>query len=157
MTSKTMTIGLLLLALLASSPGWAAKNGELCRDSTTKCMNRNSRLLQQRGWAGLELDRNGSGGLAVTKVLYGSPALEAGIREGDLLVSLNGEKLSADNHDAASLARNALRAGAEAVYVVSRDGSNKEITLTLAAIPPAVMGRWVSMLAREDSDNLDLS
>ncbi|MGQ9681985.1 MAG: S1C family serine protease [Anaerolineae bacterium] len=68
-------------------------------------------------------------GAVVTAVRRGSPAASAGLREGDIIVSVNGQALQ----DESALGRsiNNLRPGDTAQVVVVRDGRTQSLTVTL--------------------------
>jgi putative serine protease PepD len=69
-------------------------------------------------------------GAGVTEVIADSPAGDAGIQNGDVIVAIDGDPVNG----AASLTAfvREKEAGAESVLTVVRDGSTKEITVTLA-------------------------
>ena len=97
-----------------------------------------------RGWLGimiqditpeiseaLEINRD-KGGL-VSEVKEGSPADKAGIRRGDVIISVEGEKIP----DAATLARKLAltRPGIDTKFVVLRDGKERVFTIKLIEHP----------------------
>lgn len=97
-----------------------------------------------RGWLGimiqditpeiseaLEINRD-EGGL-VSEVKEGSPADKAGIRRGDVIISVEGEKIP----DAATLARKLAltRPGIDTKFVVLRDGKERVFTIKLIEHP----------------------
>lgn len=71
------------------------------------------------------------GGLEVTKVGNKSPAEEAGLKEGDVIRSLNGEPLSDREKLKAVLAE--LAAGDKLELEITRDGKNETINMRLGA------------------------
>ena len=79
----------------------------------------------------LGIDRR-EGGL-ISEVKEGSPAAEAGVRRGDVVVSVNGEKIA----DAAALARKLalLEPGVPTEFVVLRDGGEKSYSIRLVEHP----------------------
>jgi serine protease Do len=70
------------------------------------------------------------GGLKVTKVGKGSPAEEGGLKEGDLLHTFNGEKLSTRDGMKALLAE--MAEGDKLSLEITRDGKVETIALRLA-------------------------
>lgn len=72
------------------------------------------------------------GGL-ISEVSKGSPAYKAGLRRGDIIVSVNGEKIE----DASALARKLalLEPGVRTKFVVLRDGSRKTFRIELIEHP----------------------
>lgn len=91
-----------------------------------------------RGWIGVsfELTTTRDGDRVqtanrVTDVLHGSPAHDAGVRPGDVLVSLNGM----DWNQAYGSAIQSLRPGDRVVLVVERAGRLRELRLTAGSRP----------------------
>jgi photosystem II stability/assembly factor-like uncharacterized protein len=72
----------------------------------------------------------GEGGLTITGVPEGSPAAEAGVKEGDKLVAVAGKKVPDAEAVVAALAN--LRPGDKAKITVSREGKPVEVELTLS-------------------------
>ncbi len=73
--------------------------------------------------------KSAKGGIEVTKVGKKSPAEEAGIKEGDLLRTLNGEKLDSREKLQSILAE--LAAGDKLAFEITRDGKDETINLKL--------------------------
>ena len=69
------------------------------------------------------------GGIEVTKVGKKSPAEEAGIKEGDLLRTLNGEKLDSREKLQSILAE--LAEGDKLAFEITRDGKDETVNLKL--------------------------
>lgn len=85
-------------------------------------------------WLGAVVADTVSGDMvSVEQVVAGSPAALAGVREGDLIDSFNGDPV----FDAASLHRRvqAAEPGAEAVLSVTRNASRRLIVATLVELP----------------------
>ena len=72
--------------------------------------------------------------VVVTSVVEGSPAARAGLRNGDLIDSFDGDPIV----DAASLHRQLQNAepGEDAVLTVTRDGSRRTIVATVTELDP---------------------
>ena len=94
-----------------------------------------------RGWMGVTiqtLDENGakalglpdSNGALVGDVMAGNPAAEAGMKPGDVILSVNGETVT----DSADLSRKvaAVKPGTNAKVVVWRNSSKKTLTVKIA-------------------------
>ncbi len=77
------------------------------------------------------LGHDGRSGAVVTMVLPGTPAEEAGLREGDVITSVNGVEVRDDAALKLRLAQ--LRPGAEARLGVSRGGAKRTVTVEIAA------------------------
>jgi membrane-associated protease RseP (regulator of RpoE activity) len=74
-------------------------------------------------------------GVRIMEVRPGSPADEAGVREGDVLVSLNGR----DAEDAFDLPRE-LKAGDTVRMRIRRDGAERDLTMVAARRPATRFG-----------------
>jgi len=83
--------------------------------------------------AALRLGNSETAGALVAAVAPDSPAAKAGLQAGDVLRSVDGQKLA----DPRALARAvaALKPGSEARFDVLRDGETKTITVALGAMP----------------------
>ena len=81
-----------------------------------------------KGFLGLAT-KSAEGGIEVTKVGKKSPAEEAGIKEGDLLRTLNGEKLDSREKLQSILAE--LAAGDKLALEITRDGKEETVKLKL--------------------------
>jgi serine protease Do len=81
------------------------------------------------GFLGLATDARPEGGLRVTKVGNKSPAQEAGIKEGDVLFSLNGTPLETRAQLQALLKE--MAAGDELAFELERGGKRQTLTLDL--------------------------
>jgi serine protease Do len=81
------------------------------------------------GFLGLATEAKPGGRLRVTKVGSKSPAEEAGIKEGDLLLKLNGVAL--ENREQMQDLLKEMSAGDELTLETERDGKSKTHTLEL--------------------------
>jgi len=86
--------------------------------------------VKGKGFLGLAT-KPAEGGIEVTKVGKKSPAEEAGIKEGDLLRTLNSEKLDSREKLQSVLAE--LAAGDKLAFEITRDGKDETINLKLGA------------------------
>ena len=86
--------------------------------------------VKGKGFLGLAT-KDVEGGIEVTKVGKKSPAEEAGIKEGDLLRKLNGEKLASREKLQSILAE--LAEGDKLALEITRDGKDETINLKLGA------------------------
>ncbi len=143
---KRISLVALALALIALAPFAVAgdkKAGHDCEQNAQDCLNAMHAKLQNRGWVGIETDKTDSGYYKIVRVEPHSPAAEAGLRAGDVLVALNGIYLSDDNREQLAEAKRALAPGVEATYTVKREGGKRQIAVTLSHVPATVMAEWV--------------
>ena len=141
MMRKTV-LGMLLLALIAGGTALAggaecraAKAAELaaakahgCTANAQECLDHMVAKLGSRGWVGIELDQDDETGiLTVTGIEAGSPAVKAGFTEGDVLVALNGVKLSEENQEKVYAAKEKMTVGQKVTYTVERNGYKKDL------------------------------
>src|SRR5690606_24664395 len=97
-----------------------------------------------RGWVGLQvqeltprlaqaLGAGTASGLLVTRISAGSPAEQAGLRPGDVLLSLDGEAL--DDGRQAMLSIAWRHPGDQARFTVWREGETRTVAIRLATEP----------------------
>ena len=82
-------------------------------------------------------------GVVIREVIEGSPAAEAGLKEGDILTALDGEDLASP--DALRSALSGLKAGSQVTLTIYRKGKTIEKTVTLVerkkiAVPSKLLG-----------------
>jgi Do/DeqQ family serine protease len=97
-----------------------------------------------RGWLGVsmhdltaeqaeKLDLKGAGGALVTGVIAGSPAEEAGLRRGDVIIAWNGKPVR--DRTELGLAVAWSKIGKKATVTVKRDGKESTFTVNVAERP----------------------
>jgi S1-C subfamily serine protease len=135
-------IATLILALLVSLSTMASAGGAQC-EKDAKAHQAHTTALEKakHGWLGLNLEKEATG-YVVTGVEAGSPAQTAGFQKGDVLVALNGIALDDAHKDALKAAKMKLAAGSQVTYTVSRAGARRQVTATLAEVPPHVLAQW---------------
>jgi predicted metalloprotease with PDZ domain len=138
-------MGLLSLALvLGTASVVSAGESEKCPLSTQECLNMMAEKMRTAGWVGVELDKDEKTGvMTVKRTFEGSPAEAAGIQPGDVLYALNGVVISDDNKEALMKARKEWKPGQAVTYTIKRNGSDRDVSLTLAPVPADVMARWI--------------
>lgn len=101
--------------------------------------------LAAKGWIGIDTKKDeANGAVVVTSVASGSPAEAAGFRPGDVLVSLNGIALTAENKEPLKKAKSQLGVGKAVTYGVKRGEGKQQLTATLAPVPEAVLAQWLA-------------
>jgi predicted metalloprotease with PDZ domain len=126
------------VALLLSGVGAFAGEKKKCTADTQECLDYMVKAFKKRGWVGLELDS-----MTVTKVIPGSPAEAARFKVGDRLVAFNGIEMTDANAKALKEAQKSMRPGKQVTYRVERNGSMRELTVTLAPLREDVMALWI--------------
>lgn len=79
------------------------------------------------------------GGAIVSSVTSGSPADRAGLKEGDVILSVNGQRINDSNTLRNRIA--AMRPGTDAELGILRDGSQKHVRVTLEELNARRMAR----------------
>ena len=135
----TIVVG--LTAVGSASAGGAAK----CTAPAQECLDVMVSKLKNSGWVGIEYEPYGdaSPDYTVTKVVPGSPAERAGLQVGDVLIALNGVRLGKANEAALTKVRKEWIPGQSVTYTIRREGTDRDLTLTLAPMPADVMARWI--------------
>ena len=87
----------------------------------------------ERAFLGVSSDQDAEGGAQVGGVVSGGPAAKAGLREGDVIVEIDGEPVQEPNDVSAAV--NDSRPGDEVRVVVERDGERRTLTVTLGEQP----------------------
>jgi len=125
--------------------GWPLAAGERsCDEAAENCVAEMTERLRHKGWVGIELNHEDHGGNPrIVKVIDDSPAAAAGLRVGDRLLRVNGTPYRTDNEEAVREVYRASRPGTTITYVVSRDGSESEVVVTLGSIPNYLAAQWI--------------
>jgi|GEM_PF-846247 len=140
------TVALLAFFLLVvSAPVALAGSGHHhdCDKNAQDCLNAQAAKYAQKGWLGIETEKNEYGGYTVTAVTADSPAAEAGFEKGDVLVAMNGIALEAENKEKLHAAKASLAVGKQVAYTVKRHSGKAELTATLGEVPRAVLAQWI--------------
>jgi putative serine protease PepD len=69
------------------------------------------------------------GGVSITEVVAGSPADDAGLKEGDVVTRVDGQAVSSGQAVADAIA--AKHPGDRITFTVRRDGQEKDVIVTL--------------------------
>jgi serine protease Do len=85
--------------------------------------------VKGNGYLGLATDSRPKGGLRVTKVGNKSPAQDAGVKEGDVILKMNGTKLN-EREQIRELLKD-MSAGDEVTLELERDGKTETLTMNL--------------------------
>ncbi len=138
MKRLSILAALALVAVIAA-PSWAG-SGEKCVADAQTCLNKMS-AKKSGAWIGLEFDKSAEGVMKVKRVVADSPAEKAGFQVGDVLVALNGAKMS--DYDAMKKAKGAWSVGQQVTYTVERKGAETAVAVTLGEMPTEVHAAMV--------------
>jgi predicted metalloprotease with PDZ domain len=115
-----------------------------CTKSTQECLDMMAAKMKDSGWVGVELETDeATGAYAILRVVPDSPAKAAGLRPGDVLLAMNGIRISEKNHEALWKAKKDMKPGDSVKYTVKRDGTDREVSITLAPMPADVLARFI--------------
>jgi S1-C subfamily serine protease len=136
-------MGLIGIAVAAAIALPAFAGDGKCSYSTQDCLDHMS-SMRSAGWVGIEFDKDASSQkLLIKNVLEGSPAAAAGLKAGDVLMTLNGVDLATANEEELKKARAEWKPGQQVKYTVQRDGKSQEIALTLGSWPADQLAKTV--------------
>jgi S1-C subfamily serine protease len=153
----SLLLSLVAVVALVAVPAFAGE-GHKCTASTQECLNKMAAKLKNKGWVGIELDKNkDTGTLTVTRVVPGSPAEQAGFRQGDMLLALNGVDMYSSDKKALHGAKKAFKPGAQVTYTVERAGSKRDLDVTLGTVPDDVLAQWVGGHMLEHADVAEIA
>ncbi|HWB12393.1 MAG TPA: trypsin-like peptidase domain-containing protein [Pirellulales bacterium] len=95
-------------------------------------------VVAHRGFLGVSLDSKPEGGRerVILHLLTDSPARDAGLLDGDELISVAGEKITSMEQAAGVVGRHSP--GEKILVVVSRDGQEKSLEITVGRSPAAL-------------------
>lgn len=91
-----------------------------------------------RGWLGIGLEDVSKAGVIVASVDRNGPALRAGVRAGDLVLAVNGERVDSSRGLIRTVA--ALSPGQQVNLTVRRQGREMALPITVGLRPPASPG-----------------
>ena len=150
---------LVAVAMLAVMPAFAGHGGDhsKCKYETQDCLDHMANKMKNSGWVGVELDTENADGYEVSKVIPGSPAEAAGLEAGDILVALNGVAINKDNDEALMKARKEWKPGQTVTYTVRRNGSERQVTLTLGTWPADALAKMIGMHMLEHANGEEVA
>ena len=135
-------IALTLVALLAVSPVVAGEE-QKCDSEPVACLKYIVDNLEGKGWLGVELNFPEGESPEILKVIPKSPAEQAGLRQGDFLVALNGMRYATATEDALAEAKRALIPGNRVTVTLSRDGREVDVEVVAGKVPDSVLAQWI--------------
>jgi len=87
----------------------------------------------ERGWLGVYIQKNINGEVEIYDVEKDSPAWKAGLREGDVILKINGKKVKSTSFLAAEIREK--KPGEKIVLEIKRDSKIKKIEVKLGQLP----------------------
>ena len=143
-------VAVALVVLAFAAAGVTLAGHGKCAKSSQECAAAMKESYQTKGWSGIEKEHNEDGTLAVLSVVPGGPADRAGIKAGDILVSLNGVTLSKENQARLQeMKASGLRIGDTVSYGVKRGQEILTVKVALERIPEAVL---TAMIEKHDKE-----
>jgi len=140
---------LALILALGATAAPALAGDHKCSADTQTCLNMMAQQLKGRGWAGLDLDKTDDGARIKT-VFENTPAQKAGFKVGDILVAIDGVRLSDVSEGEHGDLQAKMKPGSHLTYTVSRDGKERDIRVTLAAMPEETITALIGRHMLED-------
>jgi predicted metalloprotease with PDZ domain len=141
---KKVIVVLSVLALALMITPVFAGEGHKCEAGTQECLDKMASHLSSKGWVGIELDNNDDGTLVVTNVVKHSPASEAGLQKGDILLAMNGLSFSDESQKAElKKAWGSMKPGNKVAYNIARAGSKTKVKVTLGTMPSEMVAKYV--------------
>jgi len=143
---RTHAVAALVAIALAATVAIAGP-GHKCTSSTQECLDKMVQKFKEVGWAGIDMKKGEDGTVAVKRVYPGTAAESAGLREGDVIVAINGHKLGEKSGEEAKKAeqmvKKSMTPGSQISYTILRNGQEKVVQLTLTKPPEEVIAGWI--------------
>jgi S1-C subfamily serine protease len=147
---RLQTLAAAAVVVLLAAPAFAG--GEKCNEQHAQADYQTmAEKWSKKPYLGVETEKNAQGFYAVTAVKAGSPGEKAGLRTGDVLVALNGVKMTEANKEALKAAKAGLAPGKQATYTIERGGREQKITATYGEVPREVLAQWLGEHVLEHS------
>ncbi|MDX1643382.1 MAG: PDZ domain-containing protein [Thermoanaerobaculia bacterium] len=138
--------------LLATFPA-TGQEAKRCDQDALVCVKAMAEAFENRGWIGLEMDYSDRDRPRILKVIPGSPAEEAGIQPGDVLLSFAGVDYATASEEELRRAKEKLLPGNDIVLGVLRGESELDLTVHARTIPEGVLAQWIGshlLIAHKD-------
>jgi predicted metalloprotease with PDZ domain len=139
-----------VVAVALSGLALAGKH-EKCSKSATECAAYMKEMYQTKGWAGLEKEANEDGTYKILSVMPNSPAEKAGVKAGDLLVSINGVTLSKENEaKLKEMHESGWKIGDTVSFGLKRGADISTVNVALERIPETVLASMIEKHSKEE-------
>jgi predicted metalloprotease with PDZ domain len=148
--SAIVAVAVVLLLAGGVAAGEKKHEKKACTASAEECLAKMKAKIASKPWLGIEYDHK-DGHYVISAVVDGSPADQAGIRKGDILVAVNGAAYCESDEGKKKLqaAWSDLEPGSEAVWVVKRDSEKKKFKVTMGNVPPEIAKQWIDKHMQE--------
>jgi C-terminal processing protease CtpA/Prc len=135
--------GAVLATLALTGPVLAGDSK--CTHNTQECLDYMATQMKDSGWVGVELEGSDDkyGPMTLTKVVEGSPAAEAGLQKGDVLVAIGGIPLGDGNQEKLTQARASRKPGDSVTWSITRGEQPLEVGIKLGAMPADILARYI--------------
>jgi len=128
-----------------------------CTADTQTCLNKMALKLKERGWVGIEMDKNEDASLTILKVVEGSPAAAAGLHSGDVILAVNGIGFGDENKEKLYAVKKQMQVGKTIEYTIQRKGKSKDVEITLGQVPDDVIASWIGQHMMADHAAIELA
>lgn len=140
--SLCLVVAVLIMAMAV--PGMAGdKHQKSCDGTPEECKKKLASKLAHKAWLGIEMETTDDGHYRITKVIADSPAAQAGLEQGDILLAMNGEDYSKGNMKAVKTEWSQLEPGSTAKYIVLRKGGKLKVKATLGTLPVEYQKKYI--------------
>jgi len=140
----------LALAIVAPAFAGGANCGSHASATTADMADHCAGKSKNAAWAGAWIQRSQSGTFTVASVAKNSPAAKAGLKEGDVVLAVNGYNLASSEAREQCASHAACNVGSAVTYKVQRGSSTKSIKLKLEKMPSNAVERYASREATFD-------
>jgi len=139
-----------VVAVALSGLALAGKH-EKCNKSAADCAAYMKEKYQTKGWTGIEKEPNEDGTYRIVSVLPNSPAEKAGVKVGDLLVSINGVTLSKENEaKIKEMHESGWKIGDTVAFGLKRGADISTFNVGLERIPETVLASMIEKHSKEE-------
>ena len=129
--------------VLVGSGGEEKPKKEQCNQTPHECVEYMSKKMRDSGWVGVELEFDGEL-FTIKKVIVGSPAGEAGLKVGDILLAIDGvPSREVANRMASGRNKPEWKPGQQIKYKIEREGRGRTIEIEMARMPAHVLARYI--------------
>ncbi len=138
----------LLIPVLALSVGSASagedakKHKKRCGAEASACIHEMAEGLKKKGWIGIEWEER-DGRPHISHIVQGSPAAAAGVQLGDVVMAFNGLSTNEDDEVVWLEMKRSLVPGKVIILSILRDGAERDLEVTLIAVPDHIVAQWV--------------